>query len=147
MEKSIFMKKARRLSFVALLSQIVVYVINSYIRHHQVSILSEYGTDVYPIGDYYSYISAGTNLMLVVALVAFIGIAIMKKPHIIFAVIFAVLFGLFLGQNHIKIVIILHFFVQLSTMSLFVGAVAMRKPSHLFAPSMSSRRCTASPRT
>ena len=94
MEKSIIMKKAKWLSLIALLLQIVVYVISYYIRHHQASILSEFGTDVYTIGDYSYYIPGGTILILIAFLVAFVGMAIMKKPHIIFAVLFAVLVGL-----------------------------------------------------
>ncbi len=94
MEKSIFMKKAKWLSFVALLSQIVVFAINSYIGQNQALILSKYGTDVYKIGYYFYYISGAPILMLALSFVFFVGITIMKKPNIGFAVIFAILFGL-----------------------------------------------------
>ena len=94
MEKSVFMKKAKWLSLVTLLLQIIVFAINSYIGQNQALILSKYGTDAYKIGYYFYYISGAPILMLALSFVVFVGIAIMKKPNIGFAVIFSILFGL-----------------------------------------------------
>ena len=97
MEKSIFLEKAKRLSLTALILLIVVFAINFYIGLNQVSILTAYGMDVYPIDaycNYYNYIFIGPTIMLALSLVAFLGISMMKKPNIGFAVIFSILFCL-----------------------------------------------------